>query len=111
MSSGDRQRPVFTFMLMPLLTTDPTPPAIAIFGADPTPTPPDKEARLLWEGLGVRMTLTSAEAGLLQRASSEMVRMGLGDRARWWGNAESLGSELRPSGPNVLIWGEEPRCP
>lgn len=72
---------------------------------------PASEARLLCEGLGVRKSLTSVEAGLPQRASSEMVRMGLGERARWWGKPESLGSELRPSGPNVRICGEEPRCP
>lgn len=74
---------------------------------------PAKDAKLLCDGLGVRMSPGSVTewAGLPQRASREMVRMGLGDLARWWGKAGSLGSELRPSGPKVRICGEEPRWP
>lgn len=42
--------------------------------------PHAKLAKLHCDGLGVRKSLTSVEAGLEQRASSEIVRMGLGER-------------------------------
>jgi len=94
-SSGERQRPPATpFPELP----------------PPIPDPPANDAKLLCEGLGVLRSPGSAEcAGLPQRASKEMVRMGLGDLAKWCGNAGSLGRELRPSGPKVLICGEDPR--